>query len=194
MGVVGSGAGVVGSGVGDVGSGAGVVGDGDVGSGAGDVGVTVGDSVPGAGLVAPEVGGPVTVGEPVTLGEPGAVGDPVTVGVGDSLMEGEPDGDPLALGDPGRDGREGSGEPGNDGNVGCTVGDAVGTITLSICVRSTTVASPLSQGMGLVNWPLTMSSKWRWHPVEYPVLPTRPTPCSVSTCWPTFTPTDDRWL
>lgn len=66
--------------------------------------------------------------------------------------------------------------------------------TILIAEMSTTTARPLSQGTGSVNWPSAMTSKWRWQPVEYPVLPTRPTPSPVSTAWPTCTPMAERWL
>lgn len=60
--------------------------------------------------------------------------------------------------------------------------------------RSTMTGLPLSQGSGSVNDPSAMTSKCRWHPVEYPVEPTRPRPWCTATWSPTRTPMLDRWL
>lgn len=45
-----------------------------------------------------------------------------------------------------------------------------------IPAQSTFDGLPFSQPSGLVNCPSAMTSRWTWHPVEKPVLPTRPTP------------------
>ncbi len=112
-------------------------------------------------------------GEP--LGDPGFVGVPELLGLGlgdgpaDPLGEGDPLGEaePSGEGDSSTDG-EPSGE-GDSSGVGESVGDGEGVSDGSsaiIFVRSTTVGLPSSHGSGSVNWPSTMTSKWRWHPVE----------------------------
>ncbi len=44
-----------------------------------------------------------------------------------------------------------------------------------------------SQAHGSTTEPLMWTSKWRWHAVELPVLPTRPMSWPASTDWPTDT-------
>lgn len=39
-------------------------------------------------------------------------------------------------------------------------------------------------GMGLTGWPLTQTPKWRWVPVDAPVVPISPMTCPRRTTWP----------
>ena len=38
--------------------------------------------------------------------------------------------------------------------------------------------------MGSTGFPLTRTSKWRWQPVDHPVVPTVPIRCPRVTDWP----------
>ena len=139
-----------------------------------------------------------TQGVTVTVGVTVASGDGDGVGVGDGLALAETD---VA-------GADGDGE-GADDTAGARVALAEGVIgpamegeaepgrpgfPVPIPSVSTTTAPPFSQGSGLVNWPSEITSKWRWQPVEKPVVPTRPRPWCVCTFWPTCTPMAERWL
>lgn len=42
--------------------------------------------------------------------------------------------------------------------------------------------------------PSAMTSKWRWQPVDMPVLPMRPMPWRAVTVSPWLTETEERWL
>lgn len=152
--------------------------------------------------------------EPSGLGDGDALGD--RLGDGDSSGVGDGLGDVDALGEwlCRRDGlalalglavdearvrlEEGFFEGVADAAAGVfvAIGDAlaVGAVVYSALLRSTTVGLPLSHGIGSVNCPSTMTSKWRWQPVEYPVDPTSPIPSSTSTFCPTATPIAERWL
>src|SRR5699024_12882075 len=50
--------------------------------------------------------------------------------------------------------------------------------------RSSDLNNSGKLGDGSMRIPFTMSSKWRWGPVEYPVEPTVPRRCSISTVSP----------
>nr|WP_233557761.1 hypothetical protein [Tessaracoccus antarcticus] len=121
------------------------------------------------------------LGDPVTLGEALGLGLVDAEGEGEAESDGAPLGlgefDGLGEGDAVRVGDTGSVE---DGVPGLVEPDMTAWPVPMPWV-STTTALPFSHGSGLVNWPSAMTSKCRWHPVEKPVVPTRPTPWCVST-------------